>query len=210
VALKKVNPNRMELMKLKKRLRLAVRGHKLMKDKFDELLRQFYDLAKEVYRKRKQLEPELLKAYATWARAFYSHEAGLAVEIAGKIERELRVKRVPLRRMGVEEVNFEIEEKTAGTPFVFYGWKPEFLETFNNSPELVKKVIQLAARELTLINLATELERTRRRVNALEQIMIPQLETQIKQVQAKLDELDREARTRVVKVKEMLAEKQNF
>lgn len=200
----------MELLKLKKRLRLAVRGHKLMKDKFDELLKHFYELAKEVYRTRKQLEPELLKAYATWARACYSHEAGLAAETAGKIERELRVRRVHLRRMGVEEVSFEIEKKTVETPFVLYNWRPEVLETFNNSPELVKKVIHLAARELTLINLAAELERTRRRVNALEQILIPQLEAQIKQVQAKLDELDREARTRVVKVKEMLAEKQVF
>lgn len=205
--LKKVNPNRMELMKLKKRLRLAVRGHKLMKDKFDELLKEFYSLAKEVVLKRKDIEKKLLIAYEKWAegRAFY--ETGLTEAVALKAPRKLHVEKKIERRMGAEKVTFIPHLKEEKNMILPFEWNFQVRQTFAISAELVKELVELAGLEQTLKNLAEEMEKTRRRVNALEQILIPQLETQIKEVQAKLDELDRETRTRVAKVKEMIKSK---
>ncbi|MCX7831543.1 MAG: V-type ATP synthase subunit D [Actinobacteria bacterium] len=201
---KKINPNRMELMKLKKRLRLAVRGHKLMKDKFDELLKEFFELAKGVYKKRKIIERKLLEAYGVWARELALHEYDLLPVLSKSISRSIRVQRVVTRRVGTEYISFKtsIEEDL---PLIFtFEWSPKIQETLKNSKELVTELIELAGMEISLRNLASEMERTRRRVNALEQVLIPQIESQIKQVQAKLDELDRESRTRVAKVKDML------
>lgn len=201
---KKINPNRMELMKLKKRLRLAVRGHKLMKDKFDELLKEFLELSKSVYSKRKILEQKLLKAYSIWAKEIALHEYDLCYILSKTVSRSLRIEKIVTKRVGTEYVSYKtnIEEDL---PLIFtLEWGSKIQETMKKSKELVIELIELAGMEISLKNLASEMERTRRRVNALEQVLIPQIKSQIKQVQSKLDELDRESRTRIAKVKDML------
>lgn len=200
---KKINPNRMELMKLKKRLKLAVRGHKLMKDKFDELLKEFFEIAKMAYKKRKKLEKMLMENYNLWAKAYAAHEQGLVSVLASRLKRSLMVKRIASKRVGTEYISFKVEFKDEGRLCNYLDWDENISEVLERTPSLVAELVELAGIEQTLKNLAEEMEKTRRRVNALEQILIPQIESQIKQVQGKLDELEREARTRTAKVKEM-------
>lgn len=202
--MRRINPNRMELMKLKKRLRIAVRGHKLMKDKFDELLKVFLELSKETYLKRRRLEKELLRAYSVWSKSIAVHESELPIYLAQSVPVTLRVKKVTEKKAGAEVVKFIPEFSDKHSLLLPFAWDPSVLEAFKLSRKLVAELLELASMELSLKNLADEMEKTRRRVNALEQILIPQIESQIKSVQMKLDELDREARTRVVKVKEMI------
>ncbi len=200
----KFNPNRMELLKLKKRLRLARRGHKLMKDKFDELMKEFIDLARSTYRLRKVVEDGLLEAYERWSYAFRSHNPDLILSITASLPVNSRVRRKQTRLIGTDVVDYELSIDEEPYFLSIADWSPYFLEGIKESKGLLEKVVMLAGKEESLKNIAMELERTRRRVNALEHILIPQIESQIKQVQMKIDELDRETRTRVVKVKEML------
>jgi V/A-type H+-transporting ATPase subunit D len=199
----------MELMKLKKRLRLAVRGHKLMKDKFDELLKVFLELSKETYLKRKRLEKELLRAYSVWAQSIAVHESELPVYLSRSVPVSLQVKKVTEKKVGAEVVKFVPEFYGEDSFLLPSVWDQSVLNALRLSRELVTELLELASMEISLKNLASEMEKTRRRVNALEQILIPQIESQIRSVQMKLDELDREARTRVVKVKEMIEAKES-
>lgn len=201
---KKVNPNRMELLKLKKRLRLAVRGHKLMKDKFEELLKEFFELARTTYRKRKDLEEKLLQAYSIWAEGMAAHEGELCRLLSQHLKRNFTVRKEITKKMGTEHVSFKVETFEETPLYYPLAWDVKVVETLKRSPELSAEVIELAQMEQTLRNVAEELKKTRRRVNALEYVLIPQIKSQIKQVQNKLDELERESRTRVSKVKEML------
>lgn len=194
----------MELLKLKKRLRLAVRGHKLMKDKFEELLKEFFELAKTTYKKRKDLEERLLQAYSVWAEGIASHEGELCTLLSKNLKRNFVVKKETLKKMGTEHVNFKVEILEEKPLYYPLEWDSRVVETVRRSPELSAEVIELAGMEQTLRNVAEELKKTRRRVNALEYILIPQIKSQIKQVQSKLDELERESRTRTSKVKEMI------
>lgn len=206
---RRINPNRMELLKLKKRLRLALRGHKLMKDKFDELLKEFMDMVKEAYQERKELEQELLREYQKAASVIASHESGLPPAFLERLPRSLKLEREFRSQVGVRLVDFKLEFKTEETGMVSpLEWDVNMIEVLESSRRLIERAVRLASLERNIVAIAEEMERTRRRVNALEQILIPQIRQQIKQVTMKLDEMDRETRTRVMKVKEMLEQRE--
>lgn len=198
-----VNPTRMELKKLKARLSTAVRGHKLLKDKSDEMVRRFSILIKENKRLREEVEEELSKTLKQFSIArsvtpAYRAEAAFAMPSV-EVKAACDVESV----MGVEVPKIDlIEEKHADElPYAYSEITSEADYSVAQATELLPKMVQLAKTEKTVRMLADEIERNKRRVNALEYVMIPQLEETIKYIKSKLDENERAAVIRMMKVK---------
>lgn len=204
-----VNPTRMELRRLKNRLKTATRGHKLLKDKSDEMIRQFMLYVRENKRLREEVEQELtdsLKAFML-ARAVSSDaviEEAVAMPSA-KVGLETSSKNV----MSVDVPVFTITEGDTSElyPYSFASVTSELDDSIASLTSLLPKLLKLAEVEKTCNMLADEIEKNRRRVNALEYVMIPQLEETIKYIAQKLDENERGATTRLMKVKSMIQEK---
>lgn len=205
-----VNPTRMELRRLKNRLKTATRGHKLLKDKSDEMIRQFMLYVRENKRLREEVEEELgdsLKSFML-ARAVSSDaviEEAIAMPSA-KVTLETSSKNV----MSVNVPVFTVTEGKSKDlyPYSFASVTSELDSSISSLTELLPKLLKLAEVEKTCNMLADEIEKNRRRVNALEYVMIPQLEETIKYIVMKLDENERGATTRLMKVKSMLEERQ--
>lgn len=205
-----VNPTRMELRRLKNRLKTATRGHKLLKDKSDEMIRQFMLYVRENKRLREEVEEELgdsLKSFML-ARAVSSDaviEEAIAMPSA-KVTLETSSKNV----MSVNVPVFTVTEAESKDlyPYSFASVTSDLDSSISSLTELLPKLLKLAEVEKTCNMLADEIEKNRRRVNALEYVMIPQLEETIKYIVMKLDENERGATTRLMKVKSMLDERQ--
>lgn len=202
MAVLNVNPTRMELKKLKSRLVTAVRGHKLLKDKSDEMIRRFTVLLKENKKLFDEVENELenlVKKFAV-ARAqtsAYGAEAAFLMP-SKRIEAECKISTV----MGVEVPEAEIIESGKGElPYAYAEISAEADQSVLLATELLPKMIKLAQTEKAVQLLANEIERNKRRVNALEYVLIPQLEDTIKYIKGKLDENERAAVIRLMKVK---------
>ncbi|MGN0743804.1 MAG: V-type ATP synthase subunit D [Christensenellales bacterium] len=205
-----VNPTRMELRRLKNRLKTATRGHKLLKDKSDEMIRQFMLYVRENKRLREEVEEELTTSLKSFmlARAVSSDaeiEEAIAMPTA-KVSLETSSRNV----MSVNVPVFEItKSETSGLyPYSFASVTSELDSSIASLTTLLPKLLKLAEVEKTCNMLADEIEKNRRRVNALEYVMIPQLEETIKYIVMKLDENERGATTRLMKVKSMI-EQQN-
>ena len=198
-----VNPTRMELKKLKARLATAVRGHKLLKDKSDEMIRRFTIILREDKALRDEVEKELqetLKQFSV-ARSVtpsYNAETAFAMPTVA-IKAECSQKSI----MGVEVPEIELveEKRTGGLPYAFSEITSEADYSVGRISALLPKLLKLAETEKAYRLLADEIERNKRRVNALEYIMIPQLEETIKYIRNKLDENERAAIVRLMKVK---------
>lgn len=206
-----VNPNRMELSRLKGRLATTVRGHRLLKDKQDELMRRFITLARENDRLRHQVEDELMDAYRDFVLvgATTSPESLMEALMAPSEEISLSVTSRNLMSVIVPEMTFTRKHELSGADIYPYG----FLSTTDELDRAVSKLfallpqlLRLGEIEKTCGLLADEIEKTRRRVNALEYMTIPQLEETIKYIQMKLDENERSSRIRLMKVKSMMEE----
>lgn len=198
-----VNPTRMELKKLKARLATATRGHKLLKDKSDEMVRQFSIIIKENKRLRDEVEKELSETLRQFSVArsvtpAYKAETAFAMPSVA-----LSVDCSTASIMGVEVPKVQIENKkrTAGLPYAFPEITSEADYSVEKAASLLPKMVQLAQTEKAVRLLADEIERNKRRVNALEYVMIPQLEETIKYITSKLDENERAAVVRLMKVK---------
>lgn len=205
-----VNPTRMEMTRLKKQLKTAVRGHKLLKDKLDELMKQFLEIVKENQKLRAEAEDALDKAYKSFviAKALTSEEAlGEALMIPNRkvnvdvSERNIMSVDVPVFKFNIENGNNDIfPYGTAFTP----GELDEAMLAFSDATE---PMLRLAESEKTAQLLAQEIERTRRRVNALENVLIPNYQETIKYIVMKLDENERASTIRLMKVKDMVLKK---
>lgn len=204
-----VNPTRMELTKLKKRLTTATRGHKLLKDKQDELMRQFISLVKYNNDLRKDVEKELqgsLKDFVM-ARALMSSEfleeaiaypkESISVEVGNKNIMSVNVPLMTFKRK---------LEGDGGSiyPYGFANTSSELDDSIKGLYDILPKLLELAEVEKSCQLMADEIEKTRRRVNALEYMTIPQLQETIKYIRMKLDENERGALTRLMKVKDMI------
>lgn len=203
----RVNPNRMELLRLRKRGDVARRGHKLLKDKLDELMKAFLLRIGENRRLRTRVERDL--AVATGLLAVARAEAGSATLsqalIAGEPADLLtsREKQV----MSVAVPVFEVSEFPERGGYS-YATTPAVLDSaLEHLAEVAPLMIELAEREKAIELLAAEIERTRRRVNALEYVLIPQIEDTVRDIQMKMDEAERGNLTRLMKVKDMIAAK---
>lgn len=207
---KQVNPTRMELAKQKKKLATAKKGHKLLKDKRDELMRQFLDLIKENRALREKVEKGIAQANKDFvlARAGMEDEEVNAAFIAPKqsVSLEAGVKNI----MSVEVPVFEYRTKTADENDIYsYGYaftSADLDGAVASLSNVFQDMLRLAQVEKSCQLMASEIEKTRRRVNALEHVMIPQTQEAIKYIKMKLDENERSTQIRLMKVKDMMLE----
>ena len=203
----KVNPTRMALSELKLRLVTAKRGHKLLKDKQDELMRQFINLIKENKKLRVEVEKELsdsfksfLLASATMSPLFL--ESAISFPKA-KVALEMKLKNI--MSVNVPEMKFVKEEMEGSIfPYGFVQTSAELDDTVIKLQKVLDNLLSLAEIEKSCQLMADEIEKTRRRVNALEYSTIPNLEETVKDIRMKLDENERATITRLMKVKQML------
>ncbi len=207
-----VNPTRMELRTLKDRLNMAIRGHKLLKDKADETVRQFMLYIRENKRLREEVEKDISEALKSFllASAVTSPESmEEAVSMAG-FSVELETSSKNIMSVPVPVISITPSEKKEQYPYSFASVSSELDMSISNLSELLVKLVELAEIEKTCNMLADEIEKNRRRVNALEYVMIPQLQETIKYITMKLDENERSNIVRMMKVKELIekAEKQ--
>jgi V/A-type H+/Na+-transporting ATPase subunit D len=204
----RVNPNRMELLKLRRRRQVAQRGHKLLKDKLDELMKEFLARIGESRSMRADVERELFAAYGTFAIArAESGNAILSAALASGQPQELL--EVGERNvMSVRIPEFILTELPAPGGYSLVTTPIVLDVALDSLAELAPRLVELAAREKAIELLAAEIERTRRRVNALEYVLIPQLDATIRDIGMKLDEAERSNLTRLMKVKEMIEAQQ--
>lgn len=189
----KVNPTRMELLKLKKRINLAKRGHKLLKEKEEQLLIEFRKIVSEVRKKREKIEEDLIRFYEKililkggmnkerWD--YILKTQFLKVEF--KFEKK-RIFNIPVSEIKMVEIE-KFQPNYFLPPFYNYLLKENF--------EILKNLLELYFLENKLIGFVVEIERTRRRVNALEHVLIPNIEGAIKFIQIKLEEYERSSLT---------------
>ena len=199
-----VNPNRMELSKLKKRLVVARRGHKLLKDKQDALIKAFLERARAGKALREKVEAELQECYGTFAfsraqttpeileQALIFPGARCTLSVAWRNVMSVMVPKYDVKQEG-NPVNYGF----ASVPLLLDG----ALEQFS---KLILRLLELAAEEKAIRLMAGEIERTRRRVNALEYVMIPNLQETIRYISMKLDEQERSTLSRLMKIKEIV------
>lgn len=207
---KHVNPTRMELTKLKKKLITARRGHKLLKDKRDELMRQFLDLVRENKTLRETIEAGILSANQNFAlaRAGMSDETLNVALMAPKQEVYLDVETKNV--MSVEIPVFHYKTRTSNPNDIYsYGYaftSGDLDDAVKGLAVLLPDMLRLAECEKSCQLLASEIEKTRRRVNALEHVVIPETEKNIRYITMKLDENERSSQTRLMKVKSQMLE----
>ncbi len=213
MAVLNVNPTRMELTRLKKQLTTAVRGHKLLKDKRDELMRQYLDLIRENRALREEVEREIKEANSHFVKAsgVMSKQSLDTALLAPKQEVYLEVETKNV--MSVDIPVFKASTRTSDASDIYsYGFAStsfELDEAVDRVSALLPKMLNLAQVEKSTSRMAAEIEKTRRRVNALEHVMIPRYRDTIRMITMKLEENDRSSRARLMKVKDMMV-KQNI
>lgn len=208
MAVKQVNPTRMELSRLKKKLVTARRGHKLLKDKRDELMRRFLDMVRENEALRREVEDGIKAANKNLVLAsavMTEQETNLALS-APKQEVYTEVKTQNV--MSVDIPVFEYKTRTSDASDIYpYGFgftSADLDRAIESLSDIFPKMLLLAEKEKSCQLLSAEIEKTRRRVNALEHVMIPDLQESIRFITMKLDENERSTQVRLMKVKDMM------
>jgi V/A-type H+-transporting ATPase subunit D len=200
----------MELNRLKKKLKTATKGHKLLKDKRDELMRQFMDLARENMALRLKVEEGIRNANTNFviAKAGMSEEILHTALMAPKQEIYLEVGKRNV--MSVDIPTFETKTRTADSNDMYaYGFaftSGDLDDAVKSLADILPDMIRLAETEKACQLMAAEIEKTRRRVNALEHVVIPQSQESIKYISMKLDENERSTQSRLLKVQDMILE----
>lgn len=197
----------MELRTLKNRLKTAVRGHKLLKDKADETVRQFMNYIRLNKELREEIEGEVTDALRSFLMASAVNSPETIEEAVAMPARSVKLKSDVKNIMSVSVPSIEIEEGDATElyPYSFATVSSELDSSIAKLSEVLVKLVRLAEVEKTCNMLADEIEKNRRRVNALEYVMIPDHEETIKYITMKLDENERANTIRLMKVKSMLA-----
>ena len=204
-----VNPTRMELRRLKTRLKTATRGHKLLKDKSDEMIRQLMVYVRENKRLREEIEAELSSALKgfTLARAVSSNAVIEEAVMMPATKAEISLSSDNVMSVEVPSISVVEHEGQDKYPYSFDTVTSELDASIGTLSTLLVKLVKLAEVEKTCNMLADEIEKNRRRVNALEYVMIPQIEETIKYINMKLDENERASTIRLMKVKSMIEQK---
>ena len=203
-----VNPTRMELTRLKGKLKTAQRGHKLLKDKRDELMKQFLDTVRELRALRSQVEQDLMRVHSSFtvASALMSAQAMEQALMYPKQSVELTMTFKNVMSVNVPEYHYQTRTEDTGDifPYGFAATSGELDGAVSALGEVFQNMLKLAQTEKAAQLMAEEIEKTRRRVNALEYVVIPQTQENIRYITMKLDENDRSTTTRLMKVKDML------
>ena len=203
-----INPTRMELTRLKGRLKTAQRGHKLLKDKRDELMKQFMDVIRENRSLRRRVEEGLMRAHGSFtvAAALMSPEMLEQSLLYPKQSVELDMTFQNIMSVDVPKYEFRTSSQDPGEiyPYGFAQTSGERDDAVDAMSQVFQDMLKLAEIEKTSQLLAEEIEKTRRRVNALEYVKIPEMQENIKYITMKLDENERANTIRLMKVKDML------
>ena len=204
-----VNPTRMEMKKLQTRYITARRGHKLLKDKRDELMRQFLIVVREDKELRERVEARLAAAYGSFsvASAVSSPEMLREALIMPRKEGSLDVSYKNMMSVTVPVFDYRTEEESGAMNYGMAFTSGELDSSVKELGEVMQELVRMAELEKTAQLLAEEIEKTRRRVNALEYIMMPRYLEGIKRIKMKLEENERGNLTRLMKVKDMMIEK---
>lgn len=200
----RVNPNRMELQRLRKRLLLAQRGHKLLQDKLEEMMRRFLSLLKDIDKakedfqsRNKNILQNLLYSRITSSRADFN-------ESISKINSRVALNISTARIMNVKVPVFNIEELYIGKEYDFFKTSAQLDLAVAAAKDYLQSLLKLAQLLKTLDILSYEIERTRRRVNALEYILIPSIQDTIRYITQKLNEFERGNLVRLMRVEEIV------
>lgn len=200
-----VNPTRMELLKQRKRFETAQRAHDLLEDKRDELIQRFFPLVKEVRKLRRKVQDRLISAYRdfqmakmiSWGREVEEcilwPQLKCSVEVTGRTT------------LGTPQFEVSVEGDPLCYGFYSSNWKLD--EGIRSFHEVLSDLLELSQKEEEVKRLAREIERTRRRVNALEYILIPQIKETVKYITMKLEERERAHIINIMKVKELMEKK---
>ena len=210
MAATQVNPTRMELTRLKKKLVTATKGHKLLKDKRDELMRQFLDLVRENMALRQKVEAGILSANKNFVIA----KAGMSEQILNTAlmspKQEVYLEASKKNVMSVDIPVFKTSTRTADANDIYsYGLaftSGDLDDAVKSLADILPDMLRLAEVEKSCQLMAAEIEKTRRRVNALEHVIIPETQENIKYITMKLDENERSTQIRLMKVKDMMLE----
>ena len=203
-----INPTRMELTRLKGRLKTAQRGHKLLKDKRDELMKQFMDVVRENRALRTRVEQALMRAHGSFtvASALMSPELLEQALLYPRqsVELDMKFKNIMSVDVPVYSFHTKNEDPSEIYPYGFAQTSGELDDAVGELAGVFQDMLKLAQIEKTSQLLAEEIEKTRRRVNALEYVKIPQMQQSIKYITMKLDENERANTIRLMKVKDMI------
>ena len=200
----------MELTRQKKKLVTATKGHKLLKDKRDELMRQFLELVRENMALRKRVEEGIQNANKNFvvARAAMSEQALHTALMAPKQEVYLDISSKNVMSMDIPVL--EYRTRTADENDIYsYGFaftSSDLDDAVKSLADILPDMLRLAETEKACQLMASEIEKTRRRVNALEHVIIPEAQENIKYISMKLDENERSTQIRLMKVKDMMLE----
>ncbi len=208
MATTQINPTRMELTRLKKKLATALRGHKLLKDKRDELMRRFLDMARLNRELREKVEKAIMQANNNFvlASASMTPQTLSAAMLASKQEVYLDVSFTNV--MSVDIPVYKVKTRTPDQNDIYsYGLaftSSDLDDAVKSLSDVLPDMLRLAEIEKSCQLLSAEIEKTRRRVNALEHVMIPETQEKIRYITMKLDENERATQTRLMKVKDMV------
>lgn len=204
----RVSPNRMELMRLKTRLKVASRGHKLLKDKRDGLMRFFVERIEYATKLRKLVDTLLEDANAAMTIAESVNGSKVINEALLLNSEPLKVKVEELSVMSLSipqfEINFKDELEEGSYPYGLASTSSELDTAIEYLQKAFPALLALASAEKEIQMLAREIETTRRRVNSLEHFMIPEMEAQIRSISMRLEENERDNITRLMKVKDQI------
>ncbi|MEB3430130.1 V-type ATP synthase subunit D [Citroniella saccharovorans] len=212
MAILKVNPTRMQMSLLKARLKTSERGHKLLKDKQDELMRRFIENIRENKKLREEVEKALSESFKDFMFASAVMSPKMLEAAVSFPKRKLTVEveeknvmsvMIPLMNFNNESVDKSDEKNMY--PYGYVQTSAELDDAIKSLNLVMEKLLKLAELEKTCQLMAKEIEETRRRVNALEHRTIPDLKDTIKHIRMKLEENERATITRLMKVKELIA-----
>ncbi|AIF70263.1 ATP synthase subunit D [Palaeococcus pacificus DY20341] len=207
----KVKPTRMELLKLKKRIKLAAKGHKLLKEKQDALIMEFFTIYDEALSLRRELNQKMEEAFESLRMAEIEVSVTKLKEIALGVRpnKEVEIKRRNIMGVPVPLIEAESFKRTPEERgYSFVSTSPRVDIVAQKFEEVLELAVRLAEVEETLQRLAREIEKTKRRVNALEYIIIPRMEATVKFIEQRLDEMERENFFRLKRVKALLEARQ--
>lgn len=196
-----VNPNRMELMRLRRRLVLAERGHKLLKDKLEEIMRRFLQLVRELYNLQEIVSLKLKKVFLSFVlvRSRDSRKDLERLIPEGKLTLATKEEKI----LNLTIPRFEIEEKEV-SDYDFLNTESELDVGLKKTQELLKDLMEMSRLWKAVELLSHEIEATRRRVNALEHILIPSIKETIRYISSRLEEMERSYQVQLMRVKEIV------
>ncbi len=205
----KANPTRMELLKTKSRIKLAKNGHNLLKQKRDALIMEFFKILKKAKDLRGELNEKMGVAYKSLSVAHAYHTTFELESIAAGLEEDLALEVKVRNVMGVSipEIQAQLEEKKLGERgYSVMGTSAKIDDVVNNFGEVLRLVVTLAETETAIRRLIKEIEKTKRRVNALEFVVLPRLEQQRAEIIFRLEEMERDSFVSLKVIKRRLEE----